>query len=204
MKLLLFSDIHTDADAALALAQRAPEFDVLVGAGDFASQRRGLNLVIPIFKALTVPTVFVPGNNESFDELRMTCAGAPHIHVLHGDAVTIAGQTFFGLGGGVPVTPFGAWSFDLPETEAARMLEACPRGAVLVSHSPPFGTLDVDGSGAHRGSAAVARCIDEKAPKLVVCGHIHACGGQSQLVGNTAVVNAGPGGIEWELTSPSN
>ena len=199
MKLLLFSDIHTDSDAALALAGRAPEFDVLIGAGDFASQRRGLNLVIPIFKTLSTPIVFVSGNNETPDELRMVCAGAPHIHVLHGDAVTIREQTFFGLGGGVPVTPFGAWSFDLPETEAARLLEGCPRGAVLVSHSPPFGTLDRDGSDAHRGSEAVARCIEDKAPRLIVCGHIHASGGQSARIGDTAVVNAGPGGIEWEL-----
>jgi Icc-related predicted phosphoesterase len=199
MRLLLFSDLHADGEAALSLASRAFEFDVLVGAGDFAQARRGLNLVLPIFKTLAVPMVFVAGNNESFEELRDACSDAPHIHVLHGDAVELAGQTFFGLGGGVPVTPFGPWSFDLSEEEAELKLRDCPRDAILVSHSPPLGTLDVSSAGKHLGSQSVARCIEEKAPKLAVCGHIHASAGKSEPIGNTTVVNAGPIGIAWEL-----
>ena len=42
--------------------------------------------------------------------------------MLHGSAVAIAGVTFFGLGGGVPVTPFGAWSYDFTEEQAANLL----------------------------------------------------------------------------------
>lgn len=199
MKLLLFSDLHTDTNAAMSLVQRASEFDALIGAGDFAQTRRGLNPVIAIFKTIQVPMIFVAGNNESFDELKAACAGSPHIHVSHGTSIELNGHTFFGLGGGVPLTPFGDWSFDLDETEAARLLESCPRSAVLVSHSPPFGTLDVSGSGQHLGSRSVLKCIEEKAPQLVVCGHIHASAGKSELLENTPVVNAGPRGVAWQL-----
>ena len=36
-------------------------------------------------------------------------------------------------------------------------------------------------------------------PALVVCGHIHASGGQTAHIGATPVINAGPDGIKWEL-----
>jgi hypothetical protein len=71
--------------------------------------------------------------------------------------VTVRGVGFFGLGGAVPVTPFGAWSFDLAEEEAAALLAALPDRAVLVTHSPPLGHCDRDGSGRRLG--AVVGCV---------------------------------------------
>ena len=82
-------------------------------------------------------------------------------------------MTFFGLGGGVPVTPFGAWSYDLTEEEAGGLLASCPEGCVLVSHSPPKGAVDVSSRGQSLGSVAVRRCVERARPALVVCGHIH-------------------------------
>ncbi len=200
MKLLLFSDLHCDADAARRLVHRAESADVVVGAGDFASVRRGIDVCINVLKAIRKPAVLVPGNNETEDELRAACRAWPSAHVLHGAAVEIAGLQFFGLGGGVPVTPFGAWSFDLTEEEAAQKLRSCPAGCVLVSHSPPKGAVDVSSSGKSFGSVAVLEAITSKQPTLVVCGHIHESAGRSELVGLTPVVNAGPAGIDWSLT----
>ena len=198
MKILLFSDLHADLEAARRLASRAPEFDVFIGAGDFANARHGLEPTIAPFRSLIIPVLFVAGNNETPDELRRACAGAPHIRVLHGEACHIEQQVFFGLGGAIPVTPFGEWSFDIPEDEAARLLEACPPNAILISHSPPLGTLDKSSAGKSLGSRAVAHCLSIKKPKLLVCGHIHASSGRSQRVGETLVVNAGPSGVTWE------
>ena len=42
MKLLLFSDLHCDADAALRLVEQSNRADVVIGAGDFSTMRRGL------------------------------------------------------------------------------------------------------------------------------------------------------------------
>ena len=51
---------------------------------------------------------------------------------------------------GIPVTPFGKWSYDFDEVQAADLLDACPAGAVLVVHSPPLDTVDHDTSGGRR------------------------------------------------------
>jgi len=197
--LLLFSDVHSDHDACRRLVRRAPQADVVVGAGDFCTMRRGLEAVIDVLAAIDTPTVLVPGNAESAEELRAACDGWPAAHVLHGSGATVGGVPFFGLGGGIPVTPFGAWSYDFTEDEAEALLADCPTGGVLVSHSPPQGLVDRDSSGRHLGSAAVRSAIATKAPRLVVCGHIHGSWGKQAALGVTTVVNAGPAGQMYEL-----
>src|SRR5207253_2443393 len=109
--------------------------------------RRDLHVCLDVLQAIDRPTVLVPGNNESTDELDRACRDWPTAHVLHGAAVTLAGVTFFGLGGGIPVTPFGSWSYDFTEDQATELLASCPAGCVLVSHSPPRGAVDLSSRG---------------------------------------------------------
>ena len=198
MKLLVFSDLHRDRDAARSLVERSGEADVLIGAGDFAVMRKGIDDVIEILREVEKPTVLVPGNGESDAELREACAGWRSAHVLHGGGVTVEGISFYGIGGGIPVTPFGEWSFDLTEDEAEAMLVGCPKGGVLVSHSPPRGHVDEIG-GRHLGSYTLLETIERVSPRLVVCGHIHGCWGERSRVGATMVLNAGPEGQVLEL-----
>ena len=198
MKLLVFSDLHRDRDAARALVERSDEADVLVGAGDFAVMRHGIDDVIGILRGVDKPTLLVPGNGESDAELLEACAGWASAHVLHGDVVTLEGIPFFGIGAGIPVTPFGEWSFDLSEDQARAMLVECPERGVLISHSPPYGHLDEAG-GRHLGSQAVLDTIERVSPRLVVCGHIHGWWGKRSTIGPTLVLNAGPEGQLLEL-----
>jgi Icc-related predicted phosphoesterase len=199
MKLLLFSDLHCDIAAAQRLVELGRSVDVAIGAGDFGQVRRRVGVCIDVLRDLPCPAVVAPGNNESLEELQAACRGWDKVHVLHGNGVTIQGVHFFGLGGGVPITPFGAWSYDFTEDEAKELLKVFPSGSVLVSHSPPKGCLDVDGNGASRGSTAVRDLILAKRPALVVCGHIHACGGRTEKLDRTTVVNAGPRGVIAEI-----
>lgn len=198
-RLLLFSDVHGDLDACRNLVDRASEVDIVVGAGDFCVARRGLETSIDVLAAIDRPTVLVPGNSESADELVAACRGWPAAHVLHGRGTRIEGLSFFGIGGGIPVTPFGAWSWDFTEAKAERLLAGCPEGGILVSHSPPQGIVDRDSRGQHLGSEAVHRAIEQKSPRLVVCGHIHGSWREQAELGTTTVVNAGPQGIVWEM-----
>ncbi len=198
MKLLVFSDLHRDRDAARSLVERAEEADILVGAGDFAVMRRGIDDVIEILSGVDKPTVLVPGNGESDVELMEACSEWASAHVLHGNGVTLEGVPFYGIGAGIPVTPFGDWSFDLTEDEAEVMLADCPEGGLLVSHSPPHGHVDEAG-GRHLGSHAVLETIERVSPRLVVCGHIHGQWGKRSTVGQTLVLNAGPEGQLLEL-----
>lgn len=199
MKLLLFSDLHCDTDAAQRLVERAEAADVIIGAGDFGNMRRDVDRCIRVLRAMHRPAVLVAGNNESTDELRAACRDWPQALVLHGAGVTIGGVTFFGIGGGIPMTPFGAWSYDFTEDQARELLAPCPPGGVLVSHSPPHGAVDVPTSGDHLGSVAVREAVLRLQPSLVVCGHIHGSGGQQAEIGPTTVINAGPRGVEWML-----
>jgi hypothetical protein len=155
VKVLAFSDLHRDREAAERLVALADEADVVVGAGDFASARLGTTQAIEPLKAIEKPAVLVPGNNESESELAEACAGWPSVILLHGESADIDGVTFFGLGGGVPVTPF-PWSFDLSEREADAKVEHAPEGCGLVVHSPPKGYVDV-AHGKHMGSERSSR-----------------------------------------------
>ncbi len=198
MKLLAFSDLHCNLKRAARLVKMSEKADVVIGAGDFASVHEGLEETIDVLSAIETPTVLVPGNNETDDALREATAGWGAATVLHGGGVTIAGVEFFGLGAGIPVTPW-EWSFDLDEEKAAVMLTLCPRDAVLVLHSPPHGHCDSNGSGDHFGSHALLRTIEEKEPRLAVCGHIHESWGCRSKVGKTPVHNLGPKGTWLEI-----
>ena len=198
MRLLAFSDLHRDLGAAARLVERSAEADLVIGAGDFASVHEGLEETIDALASITTPTVLVPGNNETADALRAACEGWAAARVLHGEAAELAGVEVFGLGAGIPVTPWD-WSFDLDEEEAARELEACPAGGVLAVHSPPHGHCDVSGGSKHLGSEAIGRAIERCRPRLAVCGHIHESWGERSRIGESEVANLGPDGAWFEV-----
>jgi uncharacterized protein len=198
MKLLAFSDLHRDLDSATRLVERSADVDVVIGAGDFGSVHEGVEETIDALSAIEKPTLLVPGNNETEEELRQAAADWGAASVLHGGGAEIDGQAFYGLGAGIPITPWD-WSFDLDEDQAAERLNALPEDAVLVVHSPPWEHCDQSGAGEHLGSAAILRAIEEKQPKLAVCGHIHEAWGSESTIGKTKVVNLGPDGREFEV-----
>lgn len=198
MRLLAFSDLHRDLDASHLLVERSADFDVVIAAGDFASVHEGLEETIDVLAETETPTVLVPGNNETEDALRSACEGWESAHVLHGESTEIDGVEFFGLGAGVPTTPWD-WSFDLSDDEAEERLESCPDGAVLVVHSPPQGHCDRSSGGDHLGSHAILDAIARRQPPLAVCGHIHEAWGERSQIGPTEIANLGPAGAEFEV-----
>lgn len=199
-RLLLFSDVHLDADACRELVTKSADADVVIGAGDFCVTRRNLAHSISVLSSITTPSALVCGNSETPEELRDAARDLwPAARVLHGDSIEIAGLTIFGCGGAVPVTPFGDWSYDLTEDEAARLLSPCPADCILVTHSPPKGAVDADSSGRSLGSTAIRDCILRKQPRLAVCGHIHGSWGKTATLGSTSVINPGPSGLLLNL-----
>jgi len=199
MRILAFSDLHRDLDRAASLVERSTDADLVVGAGDFASVHQGLDETIEALSAIETETVLVPGNNETADALRDSTARLwPAATVLHGEATEVDGMAVFGLGGGIPVTPW-EWSFDLDEGQAAEMLEALPGAGLLVVHSPPKGHCDESSGQEHLGSTAILEAIERAQPGLAVCGHIHEAWGERSSIGGTQVANLGPDGDFFEL-----
>ena len=197
VKILAFSDLHHSRDRAEALVGMSRDADLVIAAGDFCNMRRGLPEALNLLSGIAAPMVAVPGNAESGDELRE--AAHQGTTVLHGEGAEIGGFMFFGLGGGVPVTPFGPWSFDLTEDFAAEMLDRCAATDVLITHSPPKGVADRASSGRSVGSTAVRDAIERLQPRIVVCGHVHDSWGKEGAIGSARVVNAGPSGVWLEL-----
>jgi Icc-related predicted phosphoesterase len=198
VRALAFSDLHRDLGQAAQLVEMADEAEVVIGAGDFASVHEGLDETIAALSSIEAPTVLVPGNNETVEALRAAADVWPAATVLHGEGTAIDGVEFFGLGAGIPVTPWD-WSFDLDDEAAAAMLEPCPEGAVMVLHSPPRGHCDGGADGSHFGSPALLRGIEAKRPPVAVFGHIHEAWGCESRVGETALRNLGPAGAWLEL-----
>jgi Icc-related predicted phosphoesterase len=150
-----------------------------------------------MLSGLAAPLIAVPGNAESDAELR--AAAGPGVRVLHGEGVEIGGIRIFGLGHGVPLTPFGAWSCDLTEAEAEALLDRCAGCDILVTHSPPKGVADVTSAGLSVGSTAIRDAIARLRPALALCGHIHDSWGVEGCIGQTRVVNLGPVPNHFEL-----
>ena len=201
MKILAFSDLHMAKARAADIVAASRDADLVIGAGDFCIRRNGLDLAMAYFDRVEAPFVVVPGNNESAEELRAACR--PEITVLHGQGTEIGGLKIFGLGYGVPVTPFGDWSCDLTEEEAEALLAPCEAADVLVLHSPPKGIADLTADGTSAGSEAIFRAIGHLQPKLAVCGHIHDSWGRRGRIGQTEVVNLGPT-VSWFEVSPGD
>lgn len=198
MKVLAFSDLHLARAYAARIVEKSREADLVIAAGDFAHARTGLEAAMALLEGIAAPVVAVPGNGESVDELR---AAAPEgWHVLHGQGIEIDGVRIFGLGYGVPVTPFGAWSCDLSEAQAEEMLAACEDVDLLVTHSPPKGVADRTSRGVSVGSTAILAAIERLQPQLAVFGHVHEGQGKEGRVGATRAVNLGPAGLWFEVS----
>ncbi|MSU91304.1 serine/threonine protein phosphatase [Rhodobacteraceae bacterium 2CG4] len=190
MRILAFSDLHHSRARAEAIVAASIDADLVIGAGDFCNMRAGLAGAMSLLADIRRPMLFVPGNAESADELR--AAAHEGMAVLHGEAIDIGGVRIFGLGYGVPVTPFGAWSCDLTEDEAAAALQACRGADILVTHSPPRGIADATSAGASVGSTAIRAAIERIGPQLALCGHVHDSWGRVGSIGGTRVCNLGP------------
>lgn len=199
MRMLLFSDIHANKNYCRDLVEMAEDVDLVIGAGDFGRLRTGISKTIGWLSEIEKPSLLVPGNAESDNELTKACKKWQSAIVLHGKGVVIDGINFYGIGGGIPITPFGPWSWDLSEEKASELLADCPEFSVLISHSPPKGILDLSSRGKHLGSKTIRDFIHKKSPQMIVCGHIHESGGKLENYLGTVVINAGPKGIIYEM-----
>ena len=188
VRIYLVTDLHGSPRAAQMILKAVERHrpDLFVAAGDLtnfgpASYARDL------LAKVAVPTMAVPGNCDPpevaavLDDLKVN---------VHGRRKEFGGRVYVGVGGAT-ITPFDTL-FEMTEEEMDRILRPVMEpGAVLISHAPPHGFVDVEHSGEHVGSTALRAIVEEFRPPVVLCGHIHEARGVARY-GPTTIVNPGP------------
>ncbi len=196
MNILLLSDIHSNT---YTLLTRLPkiisenEINLCLISGDltnFAPIRafqKTMNLVCQIMEGR--PIVWVPGNcdpREALDVGRIECAINAHARI-----VEVEGLKIFGIGGSLK-GPFET-NIEFTEEEFSKIISENLTGDfdILLLHEPPYMTKVDIVYDKHVGSKTIRALIEEKTPKLVVCGHIHESK-NIDYVGESIVINPGP------------
>jgi len=193
MRLLGITDLHGSREALARILAHAGPVDVILLGGDvthFGSPADAEQLV-ELAKQSGATVLAVAGNCDSAEiDERLVRLGVS----LAGRGVVLDALSLQGLSA---IPPWISRMYQLTEEELAAALEAgyaqLPdvRHHAVLAHVPPHG-LSVDRVffGRHVGSRALRTFVEEKAPSLVVCGHIHEARGVVR-VGPTTVVNCG-------------
>lgn len=197
MRLLVFSDIHSDHRALERLM--AIDADWYFAAGDLVSWARGLDRVGEIMQPKADRVMVIPGNHESPADIAAFCTKWGFTN-MHGVSREFGGVHVAALGCSSP-TPFntpGEYSEEEIERHLAPFAALNP--LVLVCHCPPKPSLlDRSRDDQHFGSTSVARFIDAHQPRYFFCGHIHEAEGVQEQLGATTGVNVGKKGYLLDL-----
>jgi Icc-related predicted phosphoesterase len=202
MKLLVFSDIHSDLRALERLMNI--EADYYFAAGDLVSWARGLERCGEIMRPHAERVYVLPGNHESEVQIARLCEQFG-FHAFHQRTLEAGGYHIAGLGYSSP-TPFNTPG-EYSEAEIAERLGpfALLKPLVLICHAPPRDTaLDRVRDGVHAGSRSVREFIEKHQPDYFFCGHVHEAAGVAVTLGRTRAVNAGPRGylLDFDRMKP--
>ena len=184
---LLIADLHGQFGKIDSFLELNPEAVFI--AGDITNMGP-VDTIDDVLSRIDVPCFAVPGNcdpKEILDTLEHSDAVC-----LHGAQMNLGKMTLAGVGGSNP-TPFNT-PFELTDKQIDDLLHAATAKMektvhnVLISHAPPYETLDLI-KGEHVGSQSIRRHIKDF--DLVCCAHIHEQRGVMDVDG-VKIVNPGP------------
>lgn len=197
MKLLIFSDIHSDARALERLM--ATDADYYFCAGDLVNFSRGLDAMGEILRKRGDRVYVIPGNHESSQQIAEFCARFG-LNDFHGKQIEIGGFHVAGLGYSNR-TPFDTPG-EYTEEELAERLHAFDgvKPMIAICHVPPYGTmLDRITNLRHAGSKSMREFLQREQPRYFFCGHIHEAAGAQEKLGETSAMNVGKRGYLLDL-----
>jgi uncharacterized protein len=195
MIILNIVDIHGNIKPVDKIGDALSSADLIILAGDltqFGGEKDAEEVLEAVGKYNT-SILAVSGNcdRKEVDEY----LNARNFNI-HGRSVKVNGLSIIGAGGSLPCpspTP-NVYTEEEYEDIFEDSVESVNNGepAILVSHQPPYGTLnDTISSGAHVGSRTVREFIERLQPLVCFTGHIHEAPG-IDTVGHTKIVNPGP------------
>jgi hypothetical protein len=197
VKLLVFSDIHSDARALERLM--AIEADYYFCAGDLVNFSRRIDAMGEILAKRGDRVYVIPGNHETAEQVTDMC-GRFGLNDFHGQQKEIGGFHVVGLGYSNP-TPFDTPG-EYSEEEIERRLHQFDglKPMIAICHVPPLRTmLDRITNLRHAGSAAMRDFLQREQPRFFFCGHIHEAAGAQDKLGATSAMNVGKKGYLLDL-----
>jgi Icc-related predicted phosphoesterase len=186
---------------------RPPEGDVLIHAGDFTkrgAQEEVFQLANQLRGLSHKYKVLISGNHDSpFDVKNYEKIIQKHRNPVKEDPFVVKRllkdfiyleDSFCQIAGysiwGTPWTQEhykGAFTLRDKDLLASKWLQI-PQGVnILVSHSPPFGILDMSKDGKHVGCKSLAEAVQRIRPLVHVFGHIHEGHGFTTVEGVTYI-----------------
>ena len=192
MKLLVFSDIHSDLRALETLMDI--EADYYFAAGDLVNWSRGLDDAGEVMRRRAGRMYVMPGNHESASQIAAFCAKFG-FHDFHARSIELDGFHIAGLGYSNP-TPFDTpGEFTEEQLSAHLAAFTALKPLILICHCPTKdSTLDRAGPGLHFGSPAIRAFLETHQPVRFFCGHIHEAWGATDKIGSTIGFNVGKKG----------
>ena len=184
---LVLSDIHSRIDCVkeIKASIHNKNFDFCLLLGDLTNF--GDRKVAEITKAIGIGKIYaIPGNVDTWETLEeMESAGIS----IHKKSVKLGDFKLVGFGGGLQWDP-GVVLFSEQEIEKA-LGKLVDKNTILATHLPPKNSkIDLVSRGAHIGSKAVRKIVEEKQPALHLCGHAHEAFGELKI-GKTKSINVG-------------
>jgi Icc-related predicted phosphoesterase len=202
VRIVCLSDTH-----GLHRRLTLPQADILIHSGDFMVHGRSTDEIDDFNAWLgSLPhkhKIVIAGNHDLLFEVRPTEARARITNAvyLEDNGVTLEGLNFWGS----PVTPvFGDWAFAADRGAAIRRhWDKIPDDTdVLVTHGPPFGTLDrPDILAPHLGCQELTKAVIRTKPKLHVFGHVHGGYGRESAWNDMLLVNCAVLNEAYALTN---
>lgn len=179
MRIVIISDTHGKHRELGTLSG-----DVLIHCGDFCdgfdNDGAHLGAIDCWFSEQNFERILCVGGNHDFAAQDRHAKGIPifgNAVFLQDEEYVFNGVTFYGT----PWLPdLSEWAYYLSDDERKRKWELIPSYTdVLITHTPPFGILDLPRSGGNVGCPFLRSTVAEIAPRLHCFGHIHASAGRS-------------------------
>lgn len=195
MIIIALTDIHGRTKAITDLAGKLSSADLLLLCGDIThfGHKKEMADILQLIRGIKPAVMAVSGNCDHPDTEKYLLEENLS---LNGIYKTFCGYTLFGLSGSLPCPGRTPQEYDEEEFKALLAGMVIPTGnpLLMVSHQPPYGTLnDQVSPGYHVGSKAIRNFIEKQQPLICFTGHIHEGTGIDHI-GNTAVINPGPAG----------
>lgn len=191
MRIYAVADIHGKPERLERIRRcvAAARPHVMVVAGDLTHFVAPLRTLACI-DALGLPVLYIRGNTD-FKRVESSAVRFQNLTCLHLSRRAVHSVPFTGLGGTVPI-PFHSRVCFGESSMLDRISPLLDQDTVLVVHPPPRGILDRAVGRFHVGSAGLRRVVENRKPRLLICGHVHENAGVDAL-GQTTVVNCSMG-----------